>query len=185
VKKTGNSFLSSVTLAAALLLAASWSFGEDAPNLPPPGATPGAMPGAAPEAVADPEAAAAPAPEAPVEPLYVYKGERFRDPLVPLTGGGAWDYSGLSASNEEFDPASVELKGIIKTQTGRWALLRSATGGNFLVKNGKIYDSKRKAAKDFVGIVKEKELVIIGPNNTTTEFKLKKDMDDEAKKGKQ
>ncbi|HRY30758.1 MAG TPA: hypothetical protein P5079_12070 [Elusimicrobiota bacterium] len=106
---------------------------------------------------------------------YVYKGGR--DPFLPLAGQGtAWTApTALSQEAEEFNVSSLELKGILTTRTGRWAVLKTTGGGSYLVKDGKIQDSKRKPLKGYVGIVKEKSLVVIGPNNQVTELKLKKD----------
>ena len=120
--------------------------------------------------------------DAPVSPTeteaaYVYKAES-RDPFVPLTGTGMTMVGGGAEEEGEFNPGSVELTGILKTKTGRWAVLRIPAGGSYLVKDGKIQDSKRKAVKGYVGIVKEKSLVLIGPNNQVTELKLKKDQEE-------
>jgi hypothetical protein len=119
---------------------------------------------------------AAPAPK-DADDVYVYKGGR--DPFLPLTGPGMGGLDVPRASGEEvdgFNPASLELKGILQTRTGRWAVLRHpGANTSFLVKDGRIEDSKRKAVTGFVGIVKEKSLVIIGPNNQVTELKLQKD----------
>ena len=52
-------------------------------------------------------------------------------------------------------------------------MLRASAGNSFMVKDGKILDGKRKPVKGYVGIVKEKSLVMIGPNNQVTELKLK------------
>jgi hypothetical protein len=105
-------------------------------------------------------------------PVYEYKPSR--DPFIPLTGQGAGSWSSAATTEEEaFNPASLELKGILKTKSGRWAMLRGTTGSSFLVIDGKIQDAKRKSVKGYVGIVKEKSLVIIGPNNQVTELKLK------------
>jgi hypothetical protein len=116
----------------------------------------------------------------PVEPVYTYREQR-RDPFRPLMG------QGLSGFGEEgnrepgiFDTASVELKGILKTKTGRWAILRTTAGeDSYLAQNGKIHDSKRKIVEGYVGIVKEKSLVIIGPNNQVTELMLEKKKEEE------
>lgn len=122
--------------------------------------------------------AAPPAPPAePEEPIYHYSSTS-RDPFIPLTGAGLSEFSGVEKEPGAFNPASVELKGILKTKTGRWAVLRgSGRADMYIVENGKIRDSKRKAVDGFVGIVKEKSLVLIDRNNQVTELKLKKDQE--------
>ncbi|MBI4395836.1 MAG: hypothetical protein HY548_01990 [Elusimicrobia bacterium] len=112
------------------------------------------------------------------EPGYVYKADKMRDPFIPLVGQGMAEFVPASSSTEgDFSPETVELKGMLKTKSGRWAVLRATGGATFLVKEGKILDSKRKAVVGYVGIVKEKSLVLIGPDNKVTELKLKKDME--------
>jgi hypothetical protein len=110
------------------------------------------------------------------ESVYVYQPKSRRDPFLPLAGSEA--LSGGSGEVDHgsgvFDIKSVALTGILKTPTGRWAVLRSPEGGSYLVKNGKIYNFKHKQVEGYVGIVKEKSLVIIDSQNQVTELKLKK-----------
>jgi hypothetical protein len=120
-----------------------------------------------------------PAPAAPAgDAAYAYKGGR--DPFVPLAGQGAGSHASTGDDEPgEFNASALELSGILKTRTGRWAVVRDPGGASYMVREGKIYDSKRKAVPGYVGIVKEKTLVVIGPNNTVTELSLKKDDEDE------
>lgn len=117
-----------------------------------------------------------PAASAPKEAVYSYKGDQFRDPFIPLAGESIvlTARPTRSTENEKFNPSGLELKGIIKAPLGRWGVLRSISGEAYMVQNGKIYDSKRKAIDGYVGIVKEESLVVMGPNNQVTELKLKK-----------
>lgn len=120
--------------------------------------------------------------ETPTEPAYVYKGDRTRDPFIPLTGQGAVtaDMSVVKADLGPFNPAGAELKGILKTPTGRWALLRTTDGMTYTVQNGRVYDPKRKPIQGYQGIVKEKSVVILAPGNQ--EFELRTKRDEEAAK---
>ncbi len=111
------------------------------------------------------------------EPIYIYKGGQFRDPFVPLVGHTLSEFSGVKAEAGAFNPTSVELKGIVKTKTGRWAILRGASSENYTVQNGKIRDAKKKPVEGYVGIVKEQSIVVIGPNNQVTELKIRKESD--------
>ncbi|MGQ0644022.1 MAG: hypothetical protein ACT4O3_00825 [Elusimicrobiota bacterium] len=121
-------------------------------------------------AAADPAAAA---PVSPPPPVYVYQGDRFRDPFIALAGQGFVEMAATPTEEGEFDPNAVELKGIIRGPGGRMALLRTPGGAPFIVKEGKIFNTKKKAVQGYVGIVKEKSLVMIGPNNKLTELSLK------------
>ncbi len=110
------------------------------------------------------------------DPVYVYNASS-RDPFIPLSGGPAAEVGTSSPEKEAgaFNPTSVELKGIIRTLTGRWAILAGNGGERYVVENGKLLDPKKKAVEGYVGIIKEKSLVLIGPNNQVTELKLKRD----------
>ncbi|MBK8574125.1 MAG: hypothetical protein IPN90_00055 [Elusimicrobia bacterium] len=113
----------------------------------------------------------------PAAPAYVFRGDRFRDPFLPLLGapGGGFDIPrSLSEPLSPFNPVGADLKGILKTTTGRWALIRTSEGVTYLVQNGKIFDPKRKAVEGYQGIVKEKTVVILGPKNQEVEIRLKK-----------
>lgn len=120
---------------------------------------------------------------APTEPAYVYKGDRMRDPFIPLTGQGAAAMESAVAKVDlgPFNPAGAELKGILKTPTGRWALIRTTDGLTYMVQNGRVYDPKRKLISGFQGIVKEKTVVILAPGNQEFELRTKKD-EEAAKK---
>lgn len=120
---------------------------------------------------------------ASTEPEYVYKGDRLRDPFVPLIGGGGTAVAApLQIELGAFNPAGAELKGVLKTPTGRWAILRTIDGGVYIVQNGKVYDPKRRVVDGYQGIVKERTLILLGPKNEEVELRLKKD--EEAAKNK-
>ncbi len=123
------------------------------------------------------EAAASTA-SAPSEPGYVYKGDRMRDPFLPLNvQGGGLISSAVKTDMGPFNPEGADLKGILKTPTGRWALIRTVDGATYVVQNGRVYDPKRKPVNGYQGIVKEKTVVILAPGNREFELKLKKDED--------
>jgi hypothetical protein len=120
----------------------------------------------------------------PVVPVYTYQGDRFRDPFVPLVGdpdGGRYDAPPAAGPLLPFNPADADLKGILRTTTGRWAVLRTSEGVTYLVQNGKIFDPKRKEVEGFQGIVKEKSLVILGPTNQEVTLLLRKEEEDDEK----
>jgi hypothetical protein len=116
---------------------------------------------------------------APAEPVFIFRGDRIRDPFVPLVGApsSAGAAPAPSTPLSAFNPQGAELKGILKTPTGRWAVLRTSEGAAYMVQNGKIFDPKRKVVEGFQGIVKERTLIILGPKNQEVELRLKKDED--------
>jgi hypothetical protein len=118
----------------------------------------------------------------PMVPVYTYQGDRFRDPFVPLVGdpdSGRYDAPPPSGPLLPFNPTDANLKGILKTTTGRWAVLRTSDGDTYMVQNGKIFDPKRKEVEGFQGIVKEKSLVILGPTNQEVILLLRKEEEGE------
>jgi hypothetical protein len=113
---------------------------------------------------------------APTETEYVYKGDRLRDPFIPLVGsGGAAVSAVVQAELGAFNPAGAELKGILKSPTGRWAILRTTDGGVYIVQNGKVHDPKRRVVDGYQGVIKERTLILLGPKNEEVELRLKKD----------
>ncbi len=113
---------------------------------------------------------------APTESEYVYKGDRLRDPFVPLIGGGAGAVAAaVQPELGSFNPAGAELKGILKSPTGRWAILRTTDGGVYIVQNGKVHDPKRRVVDGYQGVIKERTLILLGPKNEEVELRLKKD----------
>ena len=133
-------------------------------------------------AKAPPASAPAPAAEAPE---YVY-APVLRDPFVPLAGASTERPAAAATPAGDktgpFNPVTVQLKGILRTPTGRWAVLTATTGERFVVKNGKVFDAKRKTVEGFVAIIKEKSLVVIDANNQVTELKLKRDKEESTEK---
>jgi hypothetical protein len=122
--------------------------------------------------------------EAPSEPEYVFT-VGSRDPFVPLVGAAADVGESMRSADKEpgaFNAASLELKGILRMPTGRWAVLSSPGGDTYVVENGKVRDAKKKPVEGYVGFIKEKSLVLIGPNNQVTELKLKRDQQLEDQK---
>jgi hypothetical protein len=127
---------------------------------------------------------------APVEerliPWYDYKADRFRDPFVPLTGQGAGLSVGVRPEiTAPFAPANMELKGVLRTNSTRWAMLRSSDGASYVVEEGKVFDAKRRPVAGYTGIIKEKTVVLIGPDKSVTELLLRRDKEEAEKKAKE
>ena len=104
--------------------------------------------------------------EAPKEkPIYVYAGDRYRDPFVPagFTGGYAID--------AVFDPGKASVKGIIYGPGQKTAVLTTAAGNTYFVKSGKIYDVMGKPVEGYTAKVLPEKVVV--SNGTENEFELK------------
>ena len=113
-----------------------------------------------------------------VTEAYVYTGDRFRDPFVPLSGGASGGYLRPVEDVGPFNPVGLSLKGIVAAPTGRWAVVRTKEGGTYFIKDGKIFDPKRKAVEGYQAIVQEKSIVILGPKGQEIEVGLKTSEDE-------
>ncbi|MBN1823334.1 MAG: hypothetical protein JW803_03335 [Endomicrobiales bacterium] len=101
---------------------------------------------------------------------FVYRGDKYRDPFVPLTGEGM-----VFGGSEEVNVPQVgglALKGIIKEGKQKIALI-SGGGISYTLQNSRLYDSKQRLVKGITGIIKEESVVIIAPDKTTKELKLR------------
>jgi len=106
---------------------------------------------------------------------YSYQGDELRDPFIPLVGQElARTVKTQKDEKKGFQPELLEIKGIIAGKATRLAVLKSPAGITYYVKNGRIKNAKKETVEGFVGIVKEKSLVLIGPNNEVVELVMKK-----------
>lgn len=100
-----------------------------------------------------------------------YKGDKFRDPFIPLNGEG---YVASSHSDEVPVPniGSLVLKGIFDDGKLKMALI-SGGGINYILKGSRLYDNRQRSVKGISGIIKSESVIIIAPDKTTKELKLK------------
>lgn len=106
----------------------------------------------------------------PVSSAYLYKGDRFRDPFIPLTGGGII----ITNSDEVQVPniGSLALKGILDDGRKKMAII---TGGgmSYFLKDSKLYDNKSRLIKGITGAIKKESVLMIAPDKTTKELFLR------------
>jgi hypothetical protein len=121
-------------------------------------------------AVPPPMPAPSPVVEQPKEkPVYVYSGDRFRDPFMP---------SGTSASYQPdavFDPTKATVHGIIFGPTAKSAVLSTGGSGTYFVKSGKIFDIMGKPVEGFSVKVFADKVVVTGEADNVFELKIRND----------
>jgi len=109
-----------------------------------------------------------PSTELPKEkPVYVYSGDRFRDPFVPA------GFTGGYTPDAPFDPAKASVKGIIFGTGQRTAVLTTGAGGTYFVKSGKIFDVMGKTVEGFTAKVMADKVVLTGEADNVYELKIR------------
>jgi hypothetical protein len=100
-----------------------------------------------------------------------YKGDKYRDPFVALNGDG---YFSSSLSDEVAVPniGSLILKGIFDDGKLKMALI-SGAGVNYILKGSHLYDNRQRLVRGISGIIKKDSVIMIAPDKTTKELKLK------------
>jgi hypothetical protein len=136
-----------LTLSLALaVLAAAPSRAASAPAPAP----------AAPAAQAKPGSAEVKASSSTLTPAQIYTVERLRDPFsAPGAAGGA----GKTYSVEtDFSIHNLSLRGVMKDPSSDYALFTDPNFGvSFILRNGKLYDSRNKIVPGVAGKLKTRE----------------------------
>ncbi len=107
--------------------------------------------------------------DTPLYKSYVYYGDRYRDPFIPLNGDIRSD---LTANERPPQVSSLVLKGIVQDAKGRMALLNSGLN-SYILKGGRLYDGRNRMVKKIAGVIKTDSVVIIGSDRTVVELKTK------------
>ncbi len=105
-------------------------------------------------------------------PKYFYPYQEERDPFVPLLAGSGSGRPGSMSLMQNF--GSLELKGILRDRGGKVAIIGTASGDNFVLKSGRIYDQRNHIVNGVTGIIKEASVVLITSNRTVKELPLKR-----------
>ncbi|MCS7184920.1 MAG: hypothetical protein NZ870_03210 [bacterium] len=104
----------------------------------------------------------------PAYESYTYKGSKYPDPFMPTTVG-----AGYILGEYTFEPNTAQLVGIIKSKDGDIAVLSIGGGVSFLLKNGRLYDPKRKEVKGYIGLIQGKSVKIIDQNKIEYVYNLR------------
>lgn len=133
-------------------------------QLPPPAAP--VMPAATPTPVSD---------ENKEKPVYVYGGDRYRDPFQ--SAGGSSSYTTESI----FDPNRSAVKAIIFSPRMKSAIINVSGSGTYFVKDGRIFDVMGKTVKGFSAKVLVDRVIVMGEADNVFELKINKEKEEEAK----
>lgn len=99
---------------------------------------------------------------------YIYHGDMFRDPFVPITAE-------LAAQNDNIVVPNINdlvLHGIVRDGSQSIALLKSGSNSYTLL-NGRVYDPMQRLIKGLSGIIKSDSIVITGSDGTSREIKFR------------
>ncbi len=115
-------------------------------------------------------------PPAPA-PKYTYKGNIYRDPLIPA-GGAHYSSVGIAGESGETmtgeKMATLQLKGIFRDEkVGNIAIISETSGDSYILKNGKLYNRKNKIVRGVAGIIGKNSATLFS-NDIKIELKLKK-----------
>lgn len=149
-------------IVASLVLLAACSGKEEKRTPPPPPPPPVAAP-----PPAQPEASKE-------KPIYIYSGDRFRDPFTPA--GQTTNYQ----PDALFDPQRVAVKAIVYGKTHKSAVLTMGGSGTYFAKSGRIIDIMGKTVEGFSVKVYENRVVIVGEADNVYELKLRSEEEGKA-----
>ncbi len=121
----------------------------------------GAAPAAAQVAVSTP----------PVTVDEAYHPANGRDPMVAsaiygdLTGRGSLPVKGgkqgAVVAESTFSVYALELVGVMEDSGGRQALLKDAAGNVYILRGGRLIDSRKKAVRGVSGVIKGKQVTLM------------------------
>lgn len=103
-------------------------------------------------------------------PRYVYRGDRFRDPFVPLTGEGMT----FAGAEDVIVPqlGTLSLKGIIDDGHQMIAMI-SGGGITYMLKGSQLFDNRQRLVRGITGAIKKDSVLMIAPDKTTKELRLR------------
>ena len=111
----------------------------------------------------------------------LYNPVNTRDPLLPATAFG--DSKGGAKAAKAGQPAvkvssftiyGLTLTGIMEDSRGRQALLRDTnTGALYLLKAGRLTDSKKKTVPGVSGVIKGKQVILMTDDKKVNQLNLR------------
>jgi len=119
-----------------------------------------------------------------------YRPVSLRDPLIPATvyvdqkgpgtaasgssaAGPAGSPAGSPAGAGAFTVSGLTLTGILEDSSGRQALLRDAAGGLYMLKAGRLIDSKKKVVPGVSGVIKGKQVILMTEDKKVHQLNLR------------
>jgi|GEM_PF-4242760 len=107
------------------------------------------------------------------KPVYVYTGDRFRDPFTEVGAASGYQESAT------FNPQQAKVKAIIYGSQLQSAVINISGGGSYYVKGKRIFDVMGKTVKGFEAKVFMEKVVITSDTNEIFELKIKEDEEGE------
>ena len=119
--------------------------------------------------------------QAPLTVEQAYKPRNARDPLIPATVYGDQKGTGKLGDGPSsvvqkgtFTIYGLALTGILEDSRGRQALLRdTATGALYLLKAGRLVDSKKKTVPGVSGVIKGKQVILMTEDKKVHQLNLR------------
>ena len=106
--------------------------------------------------------------ETPKEkPLYVYQGDKFRDPFVP---------AGVTSNYQPdaiFDTKRVSVKAIIFSPSMKSAVLSVGGTMSYFIKDERIFDVMGKNVPGYTAKIYESKVVLTGEADEIFEYKIR------------
>jgi len=99
--------------------------------------------------------------------VYVYSGDRFRDPFVPAGQSSAYQADAV------FDPQRATVKGIVFGGQQKGAVLNVGGTGTYFVRDGRIIDIMGKLIEGFTAKVLVNKVIVQSSDDSTYELKIK------------
>ncbi|OGS36416.1 MAG: hypothetical protein A2506_08195 [Elusimicrobia bacterium RIFOXYD12_FULL_66_9] len=89
----------------------------------------------------------------------LYTGDRVRDPFLPASMGGS---APMRAVDEDAEPVatdihSLQLRGLLKDRSSDFAIFGSDTGQTYLLRAGRLFDSRNKRVPGVTGRIQLKQ----------------------------
>lgn len=111
-----------------------------------------------------------PAPALQDAPRYEYAGDRTRDPFHPLSLDG----SSAGPVGDVVVPSvgSLILKGIMADEKQKIAIIIGG-GISYVLKGKYLYDNRQRLVSGITGVIKDQSVIIIAPDKTTKELRLR------------
>ena len=104
-------------------------------------------------------------------PRYIYHGDRYRDPFIPLNGNSVITTSsseGVAVPNI----GTLTLKGILDDGKQKLAIIQGG-GITYILRGSYLYDNRQRLIRGITGFIKKESVVMIAPDKTTKELALR------------
>lgn len=116
-------------------------------------------------------------------PPYIYGGDKYRDPFIPLNSKGYAQKLKLEGTTEWTGESleAITLKGIVIGKKERCALLKDALGMSYFCKGSRVFDYRGQLIKGVASVVKDESVVFIMEDKSVKEIKLRKEEQQEIR----